>query len=66
MQPRVVCRAATGRDERSLVAAAETDVVPLVVSKYEGGALCALMVFVGFGFLVPRATVLSLMSMTFA
>ena len=42
--------------------------LPSVVSKYGGDALWALMVFVGFGFLVPRAstTVLSLMALTFS
>ena len=42
--------------------------LPSVVSKYGGDALWALMVFVGFGFLVPRAstTILSLMALTFS
>ena len=42
--------------------------LPPVVSKYGGDALWALMVFVGFGFLVPRAstTVLSLMALSFS
>jgi hypothetical protein len=42
--------------------------LPPVVSKYGGDALWALMVFVGLGFFIPRAstTVLSLMALTFS
>lgn len=42
--------------------------IPPAVSKYGGDALWALMVFVGFGFLIPRAptTVLSLLALSFS
>jgi len=42
--------------------------LPHVVAKYGGDALWALMVFVGFGFLIPRASTifLSLMALTFS
>ena len=42
--------------------------LPPVVSKYGGDALWALMVFVGFGFLLPRAPTLTvaLLALTFA
>lgn len=47
-----------------------SDFIPLppVVSKYGGDALWALMLFAGFGFLIPRAStsVLSLMALGFA
>ena len=41
--------------------------LPPMVSKYGGDALWALMVFVGFGFLIPRAstTAIALMALTF-
>jgi len=37
--------------------------LPPVMSKYGGDALWALMVFVGFGFLIPRASTLLLASL---
>lgn len=42
--------------------------LPPVLSKYGGDALWALMVFVGFGFLFPRASTLTvaLLALTFA
>jgi hypothetical protein len=42
--------------------------LPPVVSKYGGDALWALMVFVGFGFLLPRAPtwVVALLALTFS
>ena len=42
--------------------------LPPVVSKYGGDALWALMVFVGFGFLLPRAStlVVALLALTFS
>lgn len=42
--------------------------LPPVMSKYGGDALWALMVFVGFGFLLPRATTfaVALLALTFA
>jgi hypothetical protein len=42
--------------------------LPPVISKYGGDALWALMVFVGFGFLFPRASTLliALLALTFA
>lgn len=42
--------------------------LPASVAKYGGDALWALMVFVGFGFLLPRAStsVLALMTLTFS
>ena len=42
--------------------------LPPVVSKYGGDALWALMVFVGFGFLLPRARtlVVALLALTFS
>jgi hypothetical protein len=42
--------------------------LPPVVTKYGGDALWALMVFVGFGFLLPRAStlVVALLALTFS
>ncbi len=42
--------------------------LPPVVAKYGGDALWALMLFFGFGFLIPRAstTALSLLTLTFS
>ena len=42
--------------------------LPPVLSKYGGDALWALMVFVGFGFLLPRAStfVVALLALTFS
>jgi hypothetical protein len=42
--------------------------LPPVLSKYGGDAMWALMVFVGFGFLLPRASTLTLalLALTFA